>query len=171
MFDLIRLAFLYCLFGAGILFVQINNTPCRAPVVLDDGASPPLGPPIDLVRLGADRDYAMRLGKAVVFWLPRLVDLVGIRGMPFPDYLFGSVCRASEAPLPAAPALPAAPQLPSATAIPPATQAQAPVQPPVSSGSPAQPRPYAAPLPQQPLSHEPLPPESLPPPPLPRPRG
>lgn len=170
MFDLIRLAFLYCLFGAGVLFVQINNTPCRAPVVLDDGASPPLGPPIDLVRLGADRDYAMRLGKAVVFWLPRLVDLVGIRGMPFPDYLFGSVCRASEGqPAPAAPALPVTPQPSVAPALPAATQAQAPAQAPAQSGSLTQPRPYAAP---QPLPQQPLPPEPLPPPPpLPRPRG
>lgn len=166
MFDLIRLAFLYCLFGAGVLFVQINNTPCRAPVVLDDGASPPLGPPIDLLRLGADRDYAMRLGKAVVFWLPRLVDLVGIRGMPFPDYLFGTVCRASEGqPVPATPALPVTPQPGVAPALPAATQAQAPVQAPAQSGSLTQPRPYAAP--QPPLPPEPLPP----PPPLPRPRG
>lgn len=166
MFDLIRLAFLYCLFGAGVLFVQINNTPCRAPVVLDDGASPPLGPPIDLLRLGADRDYAMRLGKAVVFWLPRLVDLVGIRGMPFPDYLFGTVCRASEGqPAPATPALPVTPQPGVAPALPAATQAQAPVQAPAQSGSLTQPRPYAAP--QPPLPPEPLPP----PPPLPRPRG
>jgi hypothetical protein len=170
LFDLIRLAFLYCLFGAGVLFVQINNTPCRAPVVLDDGASPPLGPPIDLVRLGADRDYAMRLGKAVVFWLPRLVDLVGIRGMPFPDYLFGTVCRASEGqPAPAEPGLPVTPQPSVAPALPAATQAQAPAQPPAQSGSLAQPRPYAAPLPQQSAT---LPPEPLPPPPpLPRPRG
>ena len=170
MFDLIRLAFLYCLFGAGVLFVQINNTPCRAPVVLDDGGSPPLGPPIDLVRLGADRDYAMRLGKAVVFWLPRLVDLVGIRGMPFPDYLFGTVCRASEMQPPrGTPALPIAPPPPVAPALPAATQAQTPAPPPAQSGSLSQPRPYAAPLPQQPA---PSPPEPLPPPPpLPRPRG
>ncbi|MCX5477505.1 hypothetical protein OSH08_00720 [Kaistia geumhonensis] len=168
MFDLIRLAFLYCLFGAGILFVQINNTPCRAPVVLDDGASPPLGPPIDLIRLGADRDYAMRLGKAVVFWLPRLVDLVGIRGMPFPDYLFGSVCRSTEAqPPPAAPMLPVVPQLPAVPQSPAATQARAPVQPPVPPGRLAQPQPYAAPMPQPPLPPEPLPPPT----PLPRPRG
>ncbi|SHF50648.1 hypothetical protein SAMN02745157_2245 [Kaistia soli DSM 19436] len=94
--SLIRLAFLYCLFGVGILFVQMNNTPCSAPVVLDDGG-PPFGPPVDLARLGSDRDYAWRYGKAVIFWLPRLVDLVGIRGMPFPDYLFGTECRKAEA--------------------------------------------------------------------------
>ncbi|MBZ9937312.1 hypothetical protein LB518_13490 [Mesorhizobium sp. BR1-1-16] len=105
--SLVRLVFLYCLFGVGILFVQLNNTPCSAPVVLDDGG-PSFGPPVDLARLGSDRDYAWRFGKAVVFWLPRLVDLVGIRGMPFPDYLFGSVCRKAEAaPAPAAASPPA----------------------------------------------------------------
>lgn len=102
MFHLIRLVFLYLVFGVGILFVQLNNTPCSAPAVLDDGG-PPIGPPIDLDRLGTDRDYALRLGKSVVFWLPRLVDLVGIRGMPFPDYLFGTECRAPKgAPKPGA---------------------------------------------------------------------
>ncbi len=143
MFSLIRLAFLYCVFGIGILFVQFNNTPCSAPVVFDDGAAP-LGPPIDMLRLGADEAYRWRIGKLVVFWLPRMVDLVGIRGMPFPDYLFGSQCRKL-----AANGTPQAPTAPE----------------PMRPAGPVVAAPSAV-APAQPLRSEPPPPE-----PLPRPRS
>ncbi len=119
MFSLIRLAFLYCVFGIGILFVQFNNTPCSAPVVFDDGGAP-VGPPLDILRLSVDEGYRWRIGKLVVFWLPRMVDLVGIRGMPFPDYLFARQCRkvAAGAGVPSpAEAAPAAP-VPTALARP-----------------------------------------------------
>ena len=131
LFSLIRLAFLYCVFGVGILFVQFNNTPCSAPVVFDDGG-PPIGPPIDLTRISTDSAYGWRVGRLVVFWLPRLVDLVGIRGMPFPDYLFGSQCR--KVPAMGAAAVPA---------------------PPVTL--PQQPQPFQPPAASQPLPPEPLP--------------
>ncbi len=147
MFSLIRLAFLYCLIGVGLLFVQFNNTPCSAPVVFDDGG-PPIGPPINVLRLSVDNAYAWRMGKLVVFWLPRLVDLVGIRGMPFPDYLFGRTCRklddGGSAPPPAFPRV----------------NEQVPAPPP---SMPAQPGPYTQPQPVQQAPAQPVP--------LPRPRG
>ncbi len=151
MFSLIRLAFLYCLIGVGLLFVQFNNTPCSAPVVFDDGG-PPIGPPINILRLSTDDAYAWRMGKLVVFWLPRLVDLVGIRGMPFPDYLFGRDCRklADGASVPPA-------------ALPRANEAAAP-----PPSMPAQPGPYTQP---QPLPAQPLQPAPTQPVPVPRPRG
>ena len=126
---MIRLAFLYLAIGVGILFVQFSNSPCRYPVVLDDGG-PPIGPPLDIERIGTDRAYQWRLGKDVIFWLPRLVDLVGIRGMPFPDYIFGRLCKAEGAQPLGAETSPAMPGAGSATA------SAGPAMPPPVAGAP-----------------------------------
>lgn len=92
MFFIIRLAVIYLVIGAGILFAQLNNTPCQRPLVLDDGHSD-IGPPIDFPRLGRDTDYAMRLGKQAVFWLPRFIDFVITGDMTVKNFIFATDCK------------------------------------------------------------------------------
>lgn len=162
---MIRLAFLYLAVGVGIVYLQLGHSPCRVPAVLDDGG-PPIGPPLDLVRIGMDRDYQWRLGKDVIFWLPRLVDLVGIRGMPFPDFLFGRVCKDEQTPAP-----PPAGETASTGAVmppPPAAEPSTPVQPLPTGRSPAA---YTPPVINKPAPVAAPPTDDAPPPiPIERPR-
>ena len=92
MFFLIRLAFLYCLIGAGILFIQLSSTPCEHPLVLDDGVSSLKGP-IEFGRLGNDGAYRSRVLKDVVFWGPRAVDFVFTGDVSVKNFLFATDCR------------------------------------------------------------------------------
>ncbi|BCP55297.1 hypothetical protein K32_39140 [Kaistia sp. 32K] len=92
MFFLIRLALLYCLIGAGILFVQLGSTPCERPLVLDDGTSSLKGP-IEFGRLGHDTAYTSRVFKDVVFWLPRLTDYILTGDISVKNFLFATDCK------------------------------------------------------------------------------
>ena len=89
--SIVRLAFLYLLAGIGILYVQLANTPCRTPLVLDDGKGS-VSAPIDLTRLGIDRDYQWRIGADVVFWLPRFIRFVAFGDVTVKDFLFATDC-------------------------------------------------------------------------------
>lgn len=89
--SIIRLAILYLVMGAGIAYLQLGNTKCATPLVLDDGKGA-LTAPIDLARLGSDRDYQWRVGSAVVFWLPRLIHFVALGDMSVRSFLFAADC-------------------------------------------------------------------------------
>lgn len=92
MFFLIRLALLYCLIGAGILFLQLSTTPCERPLVLDDGAGALKGP-LEFGRLGHDSAYRSRVIKDVVFWGPRAVDFVFTGDVSVKNFLFATDCK------------------------------------------------------------------------------
>jgi hypothetical protein len=91
-FFLIRLAFFYCVIGAGILFLQLSSTPCERPIVLDDGVSSLRGP-IEYQRLGYDSAYRSRVLKDVVFWGPRAVDFVFTGDISVKNFLFATDCK------------------------------------------------------------------------------
>lgn len=91
-FFLIRLAFLYCVIGIGILLVQLSFTPCDRPLVLDDGTSALKGP-IELSRLGKDSDYTKRVVKDVVFWGPRAFDFVVKGDVSVKNFLLANDCK------------------------------------------------------------------------------
>ena len=86
-----RLVLLYLLVGAGILYLQLQNTPCRTPLVLDDGRGA-LSPPIDLARLGSDGGYQWQVASGVVFWLPRLLHFVVLGDMPMKSFFNATEC-------------------------------------------------------------------------------
>ena len=90
-----RLVMLYLLVGAGILYLQLQHTPCRSPLVLYDGRSA-LTPPIDLVRLGADGEYQWQVASGVVFWLPRLLHFVVLGGMPMKAVFNATDCAPAQ---------------------------------------------------------------------------
>ncbi|MCX5494555.1 hypothetical protein OSH11_07570 [Kaistia dalseonensis] len=90
--SLIRLAITYLAIGVIILLVQLANTPCASPLVLYDGQSATSGP-IDLTRLGKDPNYAMRLGRDVAVWLPRLIDYVALGDISLKRFLLATDCR------------------------------------------------------------------------------
>lgn len=92
MFFLIRLAFLYCVIGAGILFIQLSFTPCERPLVLDDGTGALKGP-IEFSRIGSDTAYTTRLLKDVVFWGPRVIDFVIKGDVSVKNFLFAADCK------------------------------------------------------------------------------
>lgn len=88
---MVRLVILYLVAGIGILYLQLANAKCTTPLVLDDGKGA-VTAPIDLTRLGSDRDYQWRVGSDVVFWLPRLIHFVVLGGMPVKDFLYAADC-------------------------------------------------------------------------------
>ncbi|WP_018183356.1 hypothetical protein [Kaistia granuli] len=92
MFFLIRLAFLYCVIGAGILLVQLTFTPCQRPLVLDDGSGALKGP-IEFGRLWHDTAYTSRVIKDVVFWGPRAIDFVIKGDVSVKNFLLATDCR------------------------------------------------------------------------------
>ena len=92
MFFLVRLLILYIVIGAGVLFVQLSNTSCKAPLVLDDGRAS-LAAPLDMTRLTSDRDYMWQVGTAVIFWLPRLISYSINGDMPIKRFIFATDCK------------------------------------------------------------------------------
>lgn len=89
--SIFRLAFLYVLAGIAILFVQLSNTPCAMPLVLDNGQQAVVAP-IDLTRLGTDSAYQWQVGMDVLFWLPRMIDFVVMGDVSIKDFLFAKDC-------------------------------------------------------------------------------
>lgn len=89
--SIFRLAILYLVIGIGILYVQLSNTPCRTPAVLDDGKGA-VTAPIDLTRLGSDPDYQWKVGSDVVFWLPRMIHFVVLGDTTMKKFLNASDC-------------------------------------------------------------------------------
>jgi hypothetical protein len=89
---MIRWAITYLAVGVIVLLLQLANTPCAKPMVLDDGQSV-TSAPIDLTRLGTDRAYAFRLGKDVVFWLPRLFHYVVMGDVSLKNFISATDCK------------------------------------------------------------------------------
>jgi hypothetical protein len=89
--SILRLVIVYLLAGAGILYVQLTNTPCQRPLVLDNGQGA-IAAPIDLTRLGTDPAYQWNVGLDVVFWLPRMLHFVVLGDVSMKNFLHARDC-------------------------------------------------------------------------------
>lgn len=89
---LLTLIFLYLILGGVVVALQVENTPCQRPLVLDERHRD-VTTGIGGTLLGNDNDVRFYLLQDVLLWAPRLVEHVVQGGMSVDDFIMASVCR------------------------------------------------------------------------------